>query len=146
MERVKLSGTILDNAVLHRAHLEFNFGAGVSFKNANLFEANLQGADFAGANLEGAILRGAKLEKTRLYQAKLGGADLREAELYNARCQQANFEGADLSGAHLEDATLEDATGLTDDQVAAAFGNSVTVLPDNIKRPSHWPTVYFPNG
>lgn len=86
------------------------------------------GADLMGARLSGQDLRGADLRG-----AWLIGADLREADLRCADLIAADLRDADVSGADLSEAIF-----LTQMQVNAANGDANTLLPDGVKRPTHW--------
>ncbi len=90
--------------------------------------ADHRGADLVGARLRGADLRGASLRGALLVAADLRGADLRRADLIGADLRGADLSGADLTGALF----------LTQAQVDAAHGDTETVLPPGLGRPSHW--------
>ena len=81
------------------------------------------GTDFSGGDLRAVELRGALL-----IAAKLRGADLRWADLLGAELRDAELHGADLR--HV--------LHLTQTQLAAAFGDEHTQLPDSLTRPRHW--------
>ncbi|WP_219819393.1 pentapeptide repeat-containing protein [Pseudoclavibacter sp. AY1F1] len=81
------------------------------------------GTDFSGADLRAVELRGAML-----IAANLRGADLRWADLL----------GADLRDAELYGADLRHVLHLTQTQLAAAFGDEATQLPDSLTMPRHW--------
>ncbi|MBF4552390.1 pentapeptide repeat-containing protein [Pseudoclavibacter sp. VKM Ac-2888] len=81
------------------------------------------GTDFSGSDLRAVELRGALL-----IAAKLRGADLRWADLL----------GADLRDAELHGADLRHVLHLTQPQLAAAFGDDATQLPESLTRPRHW--------
>ena len=81
------------------------------------------GTDFSGSDLRAVELRGALL-----IAAKLRGADLRWADLL----------GADLRDAELHGADLRHVLNLTQPQLAAAFGDDATQLPESLTRPRHW--------
>lgn len=81
------------------------------------------GTDFSGGDLRAVELRGALL-----IAAKLRGADLRWADLL----------GADLRDAELHGADLRHVVHLTQTQLAAAFGDEHTQLPESLSRPRHW--------
>ncbi|WP_244296263.1 pentapeptide repeat-containing protein [Pseudoclavibacter terrae] len=81
------------------------------------------GTDFSEGDLRAVELRGALL-----IAAKLRGADLRWADLL----------GADLRDAELHGADLRHVLHLTQPQLAAAFGDETTRLPDSLTRPRHW--------
>ncbi|WP_309615342.1 pentapeptide repeat-containing protein, partial [Salinibacterium sp.] len=65
--------------------------------------------------------------------AWLIGADLREADLRRADLIAADLRDADVSGADLSEAIF-----LTQMQVNAANGDANTLLPEGVKRPTHW--------
>lgn len=81
------------------------------------------GTDFSGSDLRAVELRGALL-----IAAKLRDADLRWADLL----------GADLRDAELHGADLRHVLHLTQPQLAAAFGDAATQLPESLTRPRHW--------
>ena len=86
------------------------------------------GADLMGARLSGQDLRGADLRGAWLIRADLREADLRRADLIAADLRDADVSGADLS----------EAIFLTQMQVNAANGDANTLLPEGVKRPTHW--------
>ncbi|MFF3320689.1 pentapeptide repeat-containing protein [Streptomyces sp. NPDC002889] len=87
-----------------------------------------RGADLMGARLRGADLRGVSLRGAYLIAADLSGADLRLADLIGADLRDADLSGADLTGCIF----------LTQPQLNAARGDSVTRLPAGLTRPTHW--------
>ena len=90
---------------------------------------DLRRADLMGARMRGARLRGAALRGALLIAADLRGADLRTADLLGADLRDTALHGADLTGCLF----------LTQPQLAAARGDSTTVLPARLTRPGHWP-------
>lgn len=90
--------------------------------------ARHRGADRSGVRWRGARLRGADLRGALLLGADLRGADLRDADLL----------GADLRGADLSGADLRGALFLTRTQLDAARGDTTTLLPGGLARPSRW--------
>jgi uncharacterized protein YjbI with pentapeptide repeats len=86
------------------------------------------GADLAGASLAEQDLRGLSLRGAVLIAADLSGADLRRVDLL----------GADLRDAKLAATDLSSALFVTQSQLEAAQGNSLTRIPDALRRPSHW--------
>ncbi|WP_248548725.1 pentapeptide repeat-containing protein [Paenibacillus odorifer] len=87
-----------------------------------------RGADLMGAKLKGADLRGANLRGAYLIAADLRDADLRGADLIGA-----DFRDTDLRGANLAEALF-----LTQAQINAAKGNTLTKLPATLSCPDHW--------
>ena len=49
-----------------------------------------------------------------------------------------DLRGADLVGAHLEGADLRLAEGIAPNQIAEAYGDSRTILPQGLTRSEHW--------
>ena len=96
----------------------------------------LQGADLSGANLSYTRLRGAglsyaNLQKADLSNINLGGADLSNADLRGANLKGANLKDADLEKTCMRGADLSEAQGLTQTQLAEAYGDDNTTLPDS---------------
>lgn len=91
------------------------------------------GPDRRGADLIGASLRRANLSRASLRGAYLIGADLLGTDL-----RMADFTGADLRAADLRGADLTGAIFLMQAQVNAARGDTTTLLPTGISRPTHW--------
>jgi hypothetical protein len=91
------------------------------------------GPDHRGADLMGARLRGAALDRASLRGAYLIAADLRGASLRGADLIGADLRDADLSGADLTGAMF-----ITQGQLNAARGDSLTLLPERLARPAHW--------
>ena len=94
--------------------------------------------NFANANLTAAYLYFSHLEEANFRGANLENAILSECDLW-----RADFTGADLKGAIMDDsnlagANLTDVTGLTDEQLASADGDSETKLPAGMRHPTRW--------
>ena len=79
LERVDLSGAVLERANLYDARL-----GGANFTDANLTDANLKMADLEGAIFVGAILEGASFGRADLADVNLTGANLNGAKLKKA--------------------------------------------------------------
>ncbi|MBV9761507.1 MAG: pentapeptide repeat-containing protein [Acidobacteriaceae bacterium] len=119
---------------------EFTFMPGACFRGAGLsdlrfistemFSCCLDDAymgycDFTRCDLESASLYDANLFATGLFQTNLDGADLTEANLYSANLRT----------------NLDKVLGLTQIQLATTGeGYKATLLPQNLKVPSHWQT------
>lgn len=128
LEKAKLQGANLEQAVLNGAELQ---GARLDHANlryAYLWYVNLQQARLDNTNLEGAILNEAELQGARLDGANLKGAFFNRADL----------EGVSLEVAYLEGADLSEARNLKSGQIEKAFGDSTTVLPNDVARPERW--------
>jgi len=128
LQGVNLKGTNLQGVNLNGANLQ----------GVNLNGANLQGAELRGAELQKAELRGTKLQKAVLNEAELQGAILDGANLKRAFLNGANLEGAFLDVAYLEGANLSEAKNLKSLQLETAFGDSQTLLPDDVEAPARW--------
>ncbi|MGE7090510.1 pentapeptide repeat-containing protein [Lysinibacillus sp. NPDC048646] len=89
---------------------------------------NYRGVDWVGKNLKGKNLTATDLRGAYLIAANLQNADLRGVD----------FIGADLRDAELSGANLSTSMFLTQMQINSAKGNSKTLLPSHLKRPSHW--------
>jgi uncharacterized protein YjbI with pentapeptide repeats/CheY-like chemotaxis protein len=141
-----------------RANLEKLDIAGVDLSGLDLSNANLRAADMSdavcrgtvlqGADLRGAVMSGAVLREADLTVAKLRHDDMRfadltaavfkDADLAGARMSGVKIEGTDFTGAimlytDLEGADLEKATGLTQQQIAKAVGDTSTKLPPRLR-------------
>jgi hypothetical protein len=118
-QRLNLSGTNLQGAVLVDAQLQ---GATlddvqlrgaravrIRLQGATLWDAQLQEATLYGGQLQGAIFSGTRMERTNLGNAQFQGAELLFARLYRAVLVGAQFQGARLDGARLRGADLRKA-------------------------------------
>jgi hypothetical protein len=103
--------------------------AEIGLSGPNHSNADLVGADLRGANLRGAVLRGACL-----LAADLRGADLSKADLL----------GADLRATDVRATKLDAALFLTQPQLTAARGDTLTTIPAALARPPHWPRASTP--
>ena len=125
---------------------------GADLQGANLKDADLEGADLQGADLRKACLNGAILLRASLNMANLQGADLKAAILAGVT-DRGLLSGADLRGANVESLWADGADklsdpplawsefwrgGLTQDQLDGMFGDSATLIPDELTRPAHW--------
>ncbi|MBD2744041.1 pentapeptide repeat-containing protein [Coleofasciculus sp. FACHB-1120] len=133
LSQANLQGPDLSQANLQEADL-----SQANLQEANLIDANLQGANLFEANLQGANLFEANLQGVFLCRANLQGANLFGANLQGANLFGANLQGANLFRANLQGANLSEAENLELKQIETAFGDSATVLPDDVERPAHW--------
>jgi uncharacterized protein YjbI with pentapeptide repeats len=97
-------------------------------RNHKLMSKFRKSMDFIGARLNGGDLRGASLRGALLIAADLQKADMRKCDLIGADLRDANLCGADLRGCLF----------LTQAQVNAARGSSLTKLPSSLRIPAHW--------
>ena len=84
--------------------------------------------DLVGRDLRGRDVRHADLRGVLLVAADLRGMDLGVCDLLGADLRDADLSGADLS----------DVVFLTQPQLNAARGDTVTRLPAGLSRPPHW--------
>ncbi|QDQ02619.1 pentapeptide repeat-containing protein [Lysinibacillus fusiformis] len=108
-------------------HIRNNFMSN-AFDTKNKRKYNYRGVDWIGKNLKDEDLRAADLRGAYLIAANLQNTDLRGVD----------FIGADLRDAVLSGANLSTSMFLTQMQINSAKGNSKTILPAHLKRPSHW--------
>jgi len=170
LRRAVLWGTLFFEADLKGAYLR-NADLSVSdLRDANLGSANLEqtdcsNADFSGAFLEGstlreAVLKEAEFRKTNLRKAKMGRGDLRAVGFREADLEEATFHEADARtivspGLKMNDdggpkeliyrTDFSSAKNLTQDQVNTMLGDSKTIIPQGLERPTHWP-VFAPDN
>ena len=94
-------------------------GSGKKFvRRIEWIGADLRKMNLVGSNLSGTLLIAANLSGVDLTGATLIGADLRDANLCGAKLNHTLF--------------------LTQFQIDTAKGNSKTLLPAHLKRPTHW--------
>jgi uncharacterized protein YjbI with pentapeptide repeats len=89
----------------------------------------VKGASLAGADLRNADLYGAFLVNADLRGANLSGADLTRANLSGANLMEADITNALLNLTILSKTDLRFLTGLTQNQLLEAYGDSTTILP-----------------
>jgi uncharacterized protein YjbI with pentapeptide repeats len=139
MVNIQLDGALLAGASLNRAvspgatfiraDLTNTKLRSTNLLSANFSHADLSGADLTDANLAGALLPASILNRAILTDAKLMLVDLSDASLREAVLTRAVLFGAILERADLSGADLSDALGLTEPQLASAYGDGRTRLP-----------------
>lgn len=134
----KLNETILEGANLFEVDLEY-----CELKHAIIEDADLSSSFLGFSNFGNATLKNANVSHTQCICTDFEDANLGNANFEYADLQQAYFRNADLKGtnfrlASLVAADLSDTENLTQQQIELAFGDAETILPDNLKRPSHW--------
>ncbi len=157
LQGINLSAAQLQGADFCEAKLQGAYLIKANLKEAQLVMANLEGAYVHQANLEEAkfleaILRHTKLPEANLKKADFCNADLGFADLRKTNLEFAKFDCAKLTGAQLSQANLRETyligadlkgtnfseTDVELKQIEYAFGDSTTVLPNNVERPAHW--------
>lgn len=111
MTETRLTGAVLDQAVLRGVRL-----TGAQLDQASLVGTDLRGADMTeaqltSANLQNADLRGARLHRAHLDQASLIRANLGRADLTGARLARTDLTGARGEGSRWTRAALLDVVG-----------------------------------
>jgi uncharacterized protein YjbI with pentapeptide repeats/DNA-binding CsgD family transcriptional regulator len=158
LQDVNFYQAYLQRAILKEANLKNASFYNTKLQETDLRKANLQEAWFLGADLQGAFLSATNMQGVNLWDATLKGASLsianleraslNGADLSRANLQGANFMGAsllevdlaesNLQGTKLRGADLTNAKNLELQQIESAYGDSTTILPENIERPAHW--------
>ena len=132
----QMKGAMLGEANLKGAYMEKADISGAYLVRANLWNARLHGSILNKADLNGAKLWGTNLEEADLQDANLNGASLCGANLKGAKLSGAILERADLTKTNLIGVDLKDAKGLTREQLATAFVDKTTNLPDYLHEPA----------
>ena len=81
---------------------------------------------------------GKNLSKRKLKNENLAGALLIAANLSNLDLSGTMLIGADMRDTDIRGANLKEAMFITQSQINTAKGDSKTILPKNIKRPTYW--------
>ncbi len=110
-------------------------------QRADLSEMAFNRALFTYTRMQGANLRSAQMQGADLRWAQMEGAYLRRAQMQGAVLTEAKMQAAVLWSANLRSANFTDATGLTQDALTRAYGDSGTILPPGLSRPAHWDTA-----
>jgi uncharacterized protein YjbI with pentapeptide repeats len=138
LQKVTLIAANLQRATLKKANLQRAIMHKAILQRANFTEANLQEADLDMTDLEEAELWSTNLQGTRLRSAYLQRAKLIDVNLQGAFLWDNDWQGVVFSGVNLRGADLRRAKNLELQEIAQAFGDSMTVLPENVARPAHW--------
>lgn len=138
LQEVKLIAANLQRATLKKANLQRAIMHKAILQRAKFTQANLQEADLDMTDLEEAELWDTNLQEARIRLAHLKKAELLSANLQGAYLNNSNWQGAALPLANLRGANLSQAENLDLQEIAQAYGDSMTVLPENVARPAHW--------
>ena len=149
-----LRGASLKFAIAQETVLQSANLSGANLTGANLQSANLRLSQLVETNLSGANLRKAKLEWSNLQSANLQRVDLRGASLQGTNLQNADLTDAVLDGTDVStrksttardndeyrssSIDLSNAKGLSQSQIDSMEGDTGTLLPPELKIPSHW--------
>lgn len=145
-EDVRLALTILGTRAVRQAQAASGQNidlSGINFRGAAFYGVNLQGfrlaqcnfdrCQLASAKLMGADLSGASLVGTGFHGADLRQADFSEADLSDADFTRARVAAADFTNANIGGTILSDSTGLVQEQLDQAFGDSETAVPERMR-------------
>jgi uncharacterized protein YjbI with pentapeptide repeats len=132
LRRANLWGANLEKAILMKTDLSWAAFDGSNMRRADLQKANLQGAELMGVTLCESDLSGADLQEVELGSIEIIEDD-KQQKIINVNLQGAVFYQANLKGVDLS-ATKN----LESEQIKWAYGNSMTVLPENVVTPAHW--------
>jgi len=130
----------MDGAQMLHARLQLSRLVGVQAVNANFGNAVIQDCDFSQALLAKSRFSRCDLSRSRFYKADLSECDLREAKLNGCDLSRSNLTdarlgNAQLCAADLRGANLRGAKEMTADQLAQAFTDSTTTLPNGTQGP-----------
>lgn len=128
-----LSFALMQRAVLEQTELALAYMARTQLVDADLKSADLRDAYLGGAHLEDADLRDADLTGALLVATHLEGSHLNFARLDGAMLSGADLKDAKLGWTSLCGANLGWAKNLTQEQLAYAFTDAATVLPNGLK-------------
>jgi uncharacterized protein YjbI with pentapeptide repeats len=142
LSQAYLSETMLLGADFAQTDLREASLGGAYLAEATMDFAELQRVDLVGASLQGATLQGADLAGGNLQGADLRAANLQGANLRRAILLATNVEGVDFTDADLRGADLTNAIGLTAEQIASAYTDDETQLPETFPLPV--PAAYSP--
>jgi hypothetical protein len=132
LRRANLWGANLEKAILMKTDLSWAAFYGSNMRRAYLQKANLQGAELMGVTLCESDLSGADLREVELGSIEIIEDD-KQQKIINVNLQGAVFYQTNLKGVDLS-ATKN----LESEQIKWAYGNSMTVLPENVVTPAHW--------
>jgi uncharacterized protein YjbI with pentapeptide repeats len=153
-QRAKLNGAELSRINFCRAHLESAHFFGGNMQNAMCGGTHFEDAGFHGTNLEDswlddAHLVGAYVKETNLRDARLRRANLRHAilvdseldgaQLTQVQLKSASFENVSVRRAQLSMVDFSEARTLQLTNLDSAIGDTTTILPKEVLRPSSWP-------
>lgn len=135
----------LTRAVLAKAEGYRSDFAGVVAKDTNFGMAEMQRANFTDADLMGANFTKAELGRAVFNKSEMGSTQFAKANLARASFKNVSMKGpVDFADAFLfltrfEGVDLSQATGIRQEQLALACGNSKTLLPQGLTAPQEWP-------
>jgi uncharacterized protein YjbI with pentapeptide repeats len=134
LESCNFQKSVLSNSSLVTANLEdCNFSLATLYA-VNFKQANLSGANFESADLQWACLDGAELKH----------ADFERSDLRGASIKTLLFEIAPDRYQTLE-TDISNSLNLTKSKLSTMAGDSFTIIPMNLSRPTHWP-IFAPEN
>ncbi|MGG7519356.1 pentapeptide repeat-containing protein [Allorhizobium undicola] len=140
LANARAEGARFDRIEAYRAEMGRLAADGASFVAAEMQRVNLAGASLVTADFTKAELGRANFDKADISGARFRLANLSRAVLNNAVVKQPiAFEEAFMFRTRIEGVDLSSATGLEQDQINLACGDSRTRLPPGLNAPSNWP-------
>ncbi|MBP1887691.1 pentapeptide repeat-containing protein [Sinorhizobium mexicanum] len=143
--RASLAGAVADKANFTRVEAYRGNFSDISAEGASFVSSELQRTDFSRARLTGADFEKAELGRANFHEAVLTGTRFSMANLSRANLSGAVLEGpidfdrAFLFLTRIEGLDLSAATGLKQEQVDLACGDTATKLPAGLSVPTKWP-------
>jgi uncharacterized protein YjbI with pentapeptide repeats len=134
LENADLRWAWLGNTEFRDGHFEDALFADATLVKVTFIESNLGGILSPRAHWRGVkfLFSVALLKGAHLADAHLEGTDFKRAHLEGADFGSAHLEGTDFERAHLEGADFTGALGLTQAQLARAFTDEKTILPEHL--------------
>jgi uncharacterized protein YjbI with pentapeptide repeats len=147
--RVRLTGASFDRAKIYSPitlprdveNLNFRFAY---LKGWFFYDRKASRCQFSWATLQNCSFSRSRLfrcafTRATLKECSFDSSDLTGSTFNNTTLEEVSFEDAILKGASLHACNLRNCAGLKTEQLALAYGDASTVLPDNVARPDNWP-------
>lgn len=140
LTEINLRGARLSRADLRDADLTCAVLVQVTLNKAKLIDATPQGVKFYETELVDADFTNAGLAQSRFVDADLRGADFRSAKLHGTHFRDVELDGSNFTSAVFQDtrfrgADLTFVKGITQEQLAGACGDDVTLPRDMTLEP-----------
>ncbi len=150
-----LCGANISGANFNRTNLRAAHFVDADLSDAALMDADMSHAIFSKTNIRGAHFASANLSRASLHEADFSNVkDLWEVNLTDAWLKKANLSfdpfcfsddmnmsNTETEGAYAYYGDFSSYKNLTQDQLDKMFCD--VSIPDNLKRPKHWPTEWL---
>ncbi len=118
-----------------------------------LHGANFSAANFREANLGWCSFRSSEFYFADLSRARISGSDFSSANVHSARFHETvavsgvgvQITGGGATNHTIRQTDLSGTSGLTQDQLESMLGDSHTMIPQQLRRPDHWPQFQLPS-